>query len=72
MKGVPSFPGPEEKDKFFYKIRDESLRQIHHTRRGAERKDYQNTMENWEQAEVRASPQGSPLGVGAQACRGLH
>lgn len=44
--------GPEIKDKFFYKIRDESCRKIHHSRRGMERKDYQNKMENWENATV--------------------
>merc|ERR1711976_469780 len=44
--------GPEEKEMMFYRLRDETNRSIHHTRRGRERKDYQTATENWENTEI--------------------
>ncbi|XP_061166523.1 uncharacterized protein LOC133175431 [Saccostrea echinata] len=43
--------GPPEKDKAFYKMRDEEDKVIHHSRTGASRDSYRHTMENWENAK---------------------
>ncbi|XP_062594825.1 uncharacterized protein LOC134256190, partial [Saccostrea cucullata] len=42
--------GPPEKDKAFYKMKDEEDKVIHHTHTGSTRDAYRNTMENWENA----------------------
>lgn len=36
----------------FYKMRDDTNRSIHHTRKGRERKRYTDTTENWEHSAV--------------------
>ena len=45
-------PGPPEKEEFFYKIRDDSNKRIHHNLKDKARKDYRNTTEDWENATV--------------------
>ena len=44
--------GPPVKEQMFYQMTGENERKIHHNRKGRERLDYTNTMENWENAEV--------------------
>ncbi|KAI0210166.1 hypothetical protein LSAT2_005099 [Lamellibrachia satsuma] len=43
--------GPQEKEKLFYRMRNDDNELIHHTKRGRERKDYRHKMENWENAK---------------------
>ncbi len=50
-----TFVGPPEKEKYFYRVRDDNNQRIHHMRKGHDRKDYRNDMENWEVAEVSKS-----------------
>ncbi|XP_022090076.1 uncharacterized protein LOC110978978 isoform X2 [Acanthaster planci] len=40
--------GPEVKDKIFYSIKDQQGRQLHHGKKGQEKKDYEKRIENWE------------------------
>ena len=44
--------GPPEKEEFFYKVRDDSNKRIHHNLKGKARKDYRNVTEDWENASV--------------------
>ena len=43
--------GPAEKEEIFYCIGSET-QLVHHSKRGGERRDHRNEMENWEEAEV--------------------
>ena len=47
------FAGPPAKEELFYRLRDENNKRIHHSLRGRERQNYQNTQENWENALVK-------------------
>ncbi|XP_048745716.1 uncharacterized protein LOC125658483 [Ostrea edulis] len=43
--------GPPEKDKAFYKMRDEENKIIHHSYKGSEKRNYRCKMEEWESAK---------------------
>jgi hypothetical protein len=54
--------GPPEKDKAFYKMRDEENKIIHHSYKGSEKKTYRNKMEDWESAKVRKRKHRNKMG----------
>ncbi|XP_022343535.2 uncharacterized protein LOC111136738 [Crassostrea virginica] len=43
--------GPPEKDKAFYKLKDEENKVIHHSLKGSSRNNYRQKMEDWESAK---------------------
>lgn len=51
--------GPPEKDKAFYKLKDEENKVIHHSLKGSSRNNYRQKMEDWESAKVLLSPLGN-------------
>lgn len=44
--------GPPEKDKAFYKMKDEENKIIHHSMKGSAKTNYQQKIENWENAKL--------------------